>query len=103
VWQNNATDSKSTKVTRYVKLARYVKLSVYEHDRAQGAQRIQVVSILLLHEAIPVLGLFCLHLNTIAELVELVMRKSVVLKKEAWECRSHTKQNGRLYQAVRIK
>jgi len=29
------------------------------------AQRIQVVSILLHHEAIPVLGLFCLHLNTI--------------------------------------
>jgi len=28
------------------------------------AQHIQVVSILL-HEAIPVLGLFCFHLNTI--------------------------------------
>jgi len=28
------------------------------------AQRIQVVSILL-HEAKPVLGLFCLHLNTV--------------------------------------
>jgi len=28
------------------------------------AQRIQIVSIVL-HEAIPVLGLFCLHLNTI--------------------------------------
>jgi len=48
------------------------------------AQRIQVVSILL-HEAKPVLELFCLHS------VEMVMCKSVVLKEEVWECRSHTK------------
>jgi len=75
---------KSTQVTRYVKLARYVKLSVYEHDRTKGAQRIQVVSILL-HEAKPVLELFCLRL------VEVVMCKSVLLKEEVWERRWHTK------------
>jgi len=32
--------------------------------RSKVAQRIQVVSILF-HEAKPVLGLFCLHLNTV--------------------------------------
>jgi len=48
-----------------VKLARYVKLSVYKHDSAQsGIMHSGSVSILL-HEAKPALGLFCLHSNTI--------------------------------------
>ena len=49
---------------QYVKLARYVKLSVCKHDRAKVVQLIHVVSTLL-HEEKPMLGLFCLHLNTI--------------------------------------
>jgi len=77
---------------------RYVKHSFYEHDKAQ---RIQAVFILL-HEEKLVLGLFCLHLNTVGwrghvqecsskkeaweriwtQLVEVVMCKSVMLKRD---------------------
>jgi len=48
---------------------------------------IQVVSVLL-HEVKPVLGLFCLHLNTIGSSGHGQERNA---KKEVWEPRSHTK------------
>jgi len=51
------------------------------------AQRIQVVSILL-HEAKPVLGLFCLHLNAIGGSGHV---QECSAKNEVWECCYHTK------------
>jgi len=51
------------------------------------AQRIKVVSILL-HEAKPVLRLFCLHLNTIGWSGQVQECRA---KKEVWERCSNTK------------
>ena len=54
---------KSTYVTRFVKLARYVIFSVYEHDDRAQSGTTHSSSVIVLHEAKPVLGLFCLTMQ----------------------------------------
>jgi len=70
-------------------LARFVKISVYEHDRAQTGTTYSG-SVYSASLGKTVLGLFCLHLNTIGWSGHV---QECSAKKEVWQRRSHTNNN----------
>ena len=91
VWQNFSlllmqSTRKTTWVTPYVKLARNVKLSVYKHDDRVQSGTTHSDSVILLQEAKPVLGLFCLHSNTIGWSDHLTCTIHRYAKTIGWVC-----------------
>jgi len=86
---------------RYVKLASYVKLSVYKHDRAQSAQRIQVVSLFCFVKQNLSWDYFSFILT---QLVEVIMRLVQYAETIGWGLRVYVQGLGSgLMVKVRVK